>query len=349
MNYPLRQVCLAVAVFYTVLLAFDARGIYNWTNKLSLSPTHRQLRSLAEQHWRDTAKLGLEEPKFSLETMFLDFQDAHPLVYPKKYPDFVERRRARAEKQEQALVDRSVRDFATALLSARRAFRVKERAKKSVGMTSDRCPNILLIGDSIMAGIGPVIKNATSQRLDGSVSVRARVATGLARPDIFDWQRELEGLLAEESYDTLVLMIGTNDSQDLVEDGEVLVYGTTEWVKAYNQRIAQMMETSCQAVQRVLWIGLPPMRNPAFNRKITRINSWAKRQTKYHPCVEYVALDYVIGDENGKFVSYLKIKDDLEKVRMVDGIHITTRGGILISDHLLPILARQPDISTISH
>lgn len=349
MQYSLRKLTFAIAVFYTALFLFDARGIYHWTTKLPLSPENRILRAVAEQHWKNTSEWGLEEPKFTLERLFLDFQDAHPLLYPKKYPDFVAQRHARAERKRLMVVDRSVREFADALAANRRLIRIRERVKNQTKPDPTQRPNILLVGDSIMAGIGPVIKREAFHRLNGRASVRARVATGLARPDIFDWQRELEGLLAEDSYDSVVLMMGTNDSQDLVEDGDILIYGTNEWVKAYNQRVSQLMEIACQGSERVIWIGLPPMRNPSFNRKITRINSWAKRQAKHHPCVTYMALNHIIGDENGKFASYLKVHDEVEKIRMVDGIHITSHGGQLISEHLLPMLSRQSDVSTLSH
>lgn len=321
MGYSLRQVGIAVTVFYAVLLLLDARGLYNWTTKLGISEHTKKLRQVAEQHWRQTADLGLEEPKHTLETLFLDFQDAHPLLYPKKYPDFL----------------------------ARREKRLKERAKSRGKRDSTRGPHVLLVGDSIMAGIGPILKKEVSSRLEGKAILKARVATGLARPDVFDWRRELEASLAEDDYDAVVLMMGTNDSQDIVEDGNILIYGTHEWVRAYNERIAQMMETACKGSPRALWIGLPPMRSQAFNRKIIRINTWAKREARKHKCLEYLALDTVIGDENGRFASYLKIEDELEKVRMVDGIHVTARGGLVISDHLLPILTRKPDVSRLSH
>lgn len=349
MGYSLRQVGIAVTVFYAVLLLFDARGLYNWTTKLGISEHTKKLRQVAEQHWRRTADFGLEEPKHTLEALFLDFQDAHPLLYPKKYPEFLARRRAREEKRSLLVVERSVQDVADALLSARREKRLKERAKNRAKRDDPRGPHVLLVGDSIMAGIGPILKKEVSSRLEGKAILKARVATGLARPDVFDWRRELEASLAEDDYDAVVLMMGTNDSQDIVEDGNILIYGTHEWVRAYNERVAQMMETACKGTPRALWIGLPPMRSQAFNRKIIRINTWAKRQARKHKCMEYLGLDNVIGDENGHFASYLKIADELEKVRMVDGIHVTARGGLVISDYLLPILTRKPDVSRLSH
>ena len=98
------------------------------------------------------------------------------------------------------------------------------------------------------------------------------------------------------------------------------------------------MAAACRGGRRGLWVGLPPMQSDAFNRKAVRINSWAKRQVEAHACMSYVALDRIVGDDHGNFTSYRKIDDRLEKVRMVDGIHVTARGGTLISGALLELM-----------
>jgi hypothetical protein len=189
-----------------------------------------------------------------------------------------------------------------------------------------------------MVSVGPVIKKDVVDKLAGTADVRAKVATGLARPDVFDWQGELRRALSRSRYDYVVMMLGTNDSQDFVVDGKILAYGSSEWVKVYNARVASMMDLACKGAQNAFWLGLPPMQSPAFARKATRINSWAMRQAKQHTCVTYVSLDQTFADASGRYTPYLRNDGTLEKARMVDGIHITSKGGRLVASLVLDLM-----------
>lgn len=319
--YRIGNVIGSVLLCYLILFLFDAKGIYNWTTKLPVSKVTSSLRQGAKTHWKKMARWGLEEPSHTIETFGLDLQEAHPLLYPRKYAE-VERR-----KKEKLRAKKEKEQFAKELLEP------DEVPETAPG------PKVLVLGDSIMMTVGPVIKKDISTHLSGAAVVKAKLATGLARPDVFNWVREVRRMTAKHHYDYAVLMLGTNDSQDFVEDGQILTYGTSAWVKAYNKRLSDLMAATCEAADKAFWVGLPPMRSAAFNRKAVRINSWAEKQAAKYPCMSYVSSDKLIGDEKGRFTTYVKVEDTMEKVRMVDGIHVTARGGSIISSSLLELMA----------
>jgi hypothetical protein len=312
-GYKIAHVALAVFAFYGILAIFGARGLHRWTAKLPVSPLVTKAREATDVWWGRAAAFGFEEPGLTIERAWLVFQEASPLLYPKTYAE-IKARRAHAHKAIAA------------------ATPVPKKA-------TNGGPSVLLLGDSIMAGIGPVIKNDVFARLGGAADLVAKVATGLSRPDVFDWRGELRRVVQRDHYDVIVMMLGTNDSQDFLENGQILSYGTEEWAKAYNARMSEMMDNACRGADKAYWVGLPPMKSAAFNRKAMRINNWAQKQAALHPCFQYVALDKVVGDDKGSFTSYRKIDDVLEKIRNPDGIHITKRGGSLVSSALIDLLA----------
>ena len=105
-TYHAAHVVVAVLVCYLVMVMFDAKGIYGWTTKMPVSDTATALKHAANKHWRKTARLGLEEPKFTLETLFLDAQEANPLLYPKKYAVIEQRRKDKAAAKAKAAADK---------------------------------------------------------------------------------------------------------------------------------------------------------------------------------------------------------------------------------------------------
>ena len=329
----LRQVGAAVVVFFAVLALLGARGLNNWARHLPVSRAGAVLVALTDAWWGKTAALGFDEPMIALEREWLIAQDASPLLYPRNFEE-TQVRRVAAEARLTAKGQGSTRQAATA------AVRLKLKSHVPRRRAPDGGPTVLVIGDSIMATIGPMIKNDVVARLAGDAQVITKIATGLARPDVFDWRNQLRQEVETWHYDYMVMMLGTNDSQDFAERGRVLTYGTEEWVRSYNDRIAEMMDYACHGADRVFWIGLPPMKSEAFQRKAVRINSWAQKQVDRHPCMQYVSIDTIVGDERGEFTSYLKVKDGLERVRMGDGIHVTPQGGTLVSKALLKFIQK---------
>lgn len=339
-KYRLASVVAAVAVFYALCVLFDAKGLHGWASKLPVNERNAIVKKWAARHWKRMAKVGLEEPKHTIETKFLDFKEEHHLLYPKKYEEMIAAKKAKRARKKKEHAEARANPDAAAKAAARKLAE-SQRFDRDDPDAAAGGPRVLILGDSIMVSVGPVIKKDVDAKLLGQAVVKARVATGLARPDVFDWRRELRDSITGKRFDYIVMMLGTNDSQDFADAGRILYYGTPEWVKTYNERVAGMMDTACQGARKAIWIGLPPMQSPAFNRKVVRINSWAKRQADRFPCVKYMALESVLGDEKGQFAGYRRIADTVEKVRMVDGIHITAKGGHLISDILIDMFARE--------
>ena len=321
-TYSLTQVTVALVLGLWLGSMLAARNLVRWSERLPPSQRTAALHGALEQLWGLAVELGLEAPGLRLERWWLEATDAPKQAQPRSYEETMAQRLAKS------MGPAAVPNFPREVMDdeTRKTF------ADAVG------PKVLVIGDSLMMTVGPVIKKDVSGRLKGAALVKAKLATGLARPDVMDWTKEVRRLTATRRFDYLVVMLGANDAQDFSDDGAVLTYGTAPWVKAYAKRLSALMATGCRGATTMVWLGLPPMRSPQFQRKAQRLNAVAKREAEQHGCVEFVATDAVIGDEGGRFASYRRIDNRLEKVRTVDGIHVTARGGTLISGALVQLM-----------
>ena len=329
-TYGVRNVIGSVLLFYVIVVMFSTQGIYNWSSKLAVSPFSQDLQEWSEFLWASAADYGLEEPRHSLDSWFLSLQDAHVLLYTKTYArtkELIQKRQLR--RMEKDRLEKGNPKLAARLLKQKQTMELDADAARG------KRPRVLIVGDSIMMTVGPVIKDNVTSKMSGSAVVKAKLATGLARPDVFDWNSEIKGVVSKSKFDLIVMMLGTNDSQDFAENGKIFTYGSTEWVDIYNKRLLGVMQTACVGAKKVLWFGLPPMKSVNFDRKAHRINSWTKKQALASGCVDFVPTDRMLGDEDGKFASYLKVGDHLEKIRTTDGIHVTKKGGQVVSDFLV--------------
>ena len=330
------QVAAGVLSFYFIVFLYDSKGFYFWSKKLPVNDWSQSLVEISYIHWQFMAKEGFEEPKHMIETFWLDLQEAHPLNYPKKMAEIelgkAQKIRMNRERQEKWNREPQLK---SEYFNSRD---VSEFSRKNFAEKSD---SILIIGDSLMMTVGPILKESFEKKFKSEVTLRAKLATGLARPDVFDWVGEVDMLTAKTKFKAAIVMIGTNDSQDFLEKNNILIYGTPEWVNSYRRRIRSLMEKICDNVESAVWIGLPPMKSRSFHRKVTRLNQLVIQSIKNVNCMHYLDTFPIFGDEAGQYLSYKKVENRNERIRMTDGIHITRGGASLLIDSALGLVKTQ--------
>ena len=87
----------------------------------------------------------------------------------------------------------------------------------------------------------PVEKANDQARAPGWI---VKVATGLTRPDFFDWPAYLKGDIDKRTkpFDAVMLIFGANDGQDTKVDGKQLTFGSGSWKAMYAQRVGAVMD-----------------------------------------------------------------------------------------------------------
>jgi uncharacterized protein len=170
--------------------------------------------------------------------------------------------------------------------------------------------------------------------------VDGRVATGLARPDVFNWFRHVAEQMKEKRPDTVVFNFGGNDDHDLmtgVPKGVSLDgFGGPKWLREYRRRVGGIMDLVSQAGGFVVWLGLPITDDAAQSRRWQVLNLAVLDEAQRRAGkIAYVDM-YGLLSRNGEFASYLEDKDgELVKVRAPDGVHLERAGGDIIAKQVV--------------
>jgi len=209
---------------------------------------------------------------------------------------------------------------------------------------------VALAGDSMMAvGLSATLMRQAVGDKNLRIVKVFRSGTGLARPEVFNWMDEYPAMLGTETPDVVIVAIGANDGQGFVVDGKVLAYGTDDWRKVYQGRLASYLAMVGASGARVVWVGLPPMRIPAYNEKIETINriaytvvSQSRDATWWNP-VSYV------GDDQGNFREFLTLSNgQTMRLRATDGIHLSDEGAGLLTSVLMKWLDPPPALTAVA-
>ncbi|HUI03075.1 MAG TPA: DUF459 domain-containing protein [Acidimicrobiales bacterium] len=191
---------------------------------------------------------------------------------------------------------------------------------------------VLVVGDSLGIDFGQALVNDLAATGVVHAVLDGHIDTGLSRPDYFNWPAELQGDLARYQPEAVVAFIGANDPQNFVEGGTALAYGTPAWDAAYGRRVGDFMSSVAAAGARLLWVGMPPMADPALNAKMQVLNGIDDAQAALHRGVSFFASWPVLSDPQGHFAGFLPNASGNEvEVRAPDGTHIAAPGAELLS------------------
>lgn len=187
---------------------------------------------------------------------------------------------------------------------------------------------VLVAGDSLSGYLGPALNNALSG-LPATVIADQHVGTGLARPDVVDWPRELQSDMDTHRPDVVVLFIGGNDDQDLrTPDGWLPISDIEKWKAEYERRVAQIMDIVARPGVSVYWLGLPAMGKAHLQQYVGTINSliWTEANARPHR-VQFIDTGKALNGPNGGFAAYLPDGSGRQvMMRAPDGVHPTPAG-----------------------
>jgi hypothetical protein len=211
-----------------------------------------------------------------------------------------------------------------------------------------------IAGDSLVITPGySIVRAAGGSPVIQSVGgIDGHIATGLTRPDVFNWFSELTTQVKALHPNVVVLNFGANDDHSYMTglpDGvSVGSFASPVWVKEYRRRVGAVMDTVNRAGGVVVWIGLPIARSPTQTQEFDKINAIVLQEAKRRPRkVIFIDTYTMFAGDDGGFAEYLQNdKGDTIKVRAGDGVHFEPAGGDLIAREVLKQLNIRFDLTS---
>lgn len=204
----------------------------------------------------------------------------------------------------------------------------------------DRKLSILLLGDSMMKeAFSFMFKKSLVEEKSILTTTLASYASGLSRPDFFDWNDEVDNIFANKKFDTIVATLGMNDAQDIEYEGIKYFLNTEKWDSLYKNRARNFISKLSNNTDRIYWIGIPPMRDKRYDDRMRKINSLYMSVCNEFENVFFIDITPFVSYQN-KYSDYLKINNKTVKVRLSDGKHLTNDGAKLITDFIVSLIKK---------
>ena len=214
--------------------------------------------------------------------------------------------------------------------------------------TADDPLRLWVGGDSMTQLLGPSL--AATAEATGVVAptVHTEMASGLTRPDYFDWPAGLRADVAADDPEVVVVAFGINDGQGIVlQDGTpVPEVADPRWPEEYRRRVAAVMDQLRADDRLVLWVLPPPMRDADYAARMAVIREAVTAEAADRPWVLTVDPAVSVADPAGAYADALPDATGAAvEVRQGDGIHLSQAGADRLAAQVLEAVGTRADLT----
>ena len=217
----------------------------------------------------------------------------------------------------------------------------------AVNFSGNEKIQIALVGDSMMAvGLAPVLRRALAKEDNMNVIRAYRSGTGLGRPDVFNWMEEYPKMRGVHKPHIIICAIGANDAQGFQIDKTVYAFGTPQWNAVYAERVRNFLNLLGQDGARIIWLGMPAMREPNFSKRMMAVSALTKSVVTEYPQVTWLDPNLFLNDAGNGFTQFrFNQKGKMIRLRGDDGIHLSDDGAAFLVPSILSWMQAQQKIA----
>lgn len=190
---------------------------------------------------------------------------------------------------------------------------------------------LLVVGDFMARGLSAGLVTTFADEARLIVVDRSNGSSGLVRNDYYDWEANLPVILDEVQPNYVVMMVGTNDRQELQTPAGAARLRSEEWDAEYAARVGRIADILADYGRPAIWVGEPPMRQNSMSADMAFFN------TLYEAEIERIGGTYVdawdaFADENGRFTATgPDVEGQTRTLRADDGFSLTAAGGVKLA------------------
>ncbi|NBC35434.1 DUF459 domain-containing protein [Novosphingobium sp. FSY-8] len=199
-----------------------------------------------------------------------------------------------------------------------------------------RALHVGVFGDSFGEGLSAATHNTLIRDKRFIVHGFAKQSTGFTRYRSLNLLDDATDKLNRQKIDIAIISFGANDTQGIWANGHVAPYMSEPWKQVIKDRAGDLVHLLQSRGVVVVWVGLPVMRNPDFDRQTRAMNAFYN-DTMCQLGVRYINTLPASVDGQGRFNTFLTDPKDGQRfqARAMDGVHMSMRGYRMLIDPLL--------------
>lgn len=229
----------------------------------------------------------------------------------------------KAEKPESNRKQRSRSRSSSSSTTSRNVVRVPE---PDAVEKLDNARVVLVLGDFLADGLAEGLVTAYAESPGVRFVSSTSGSSGLVRDDYYDWPEEIGPIIEEHKPAAVMIMLGSNDRQQMIVNGAREKVRSEAWSKEYESRVREMVTAVRDRGLPLFWVGVPSFKSSSMTADMLAFND-IYRTTTESVGGEFIDIWDGFVDENGAFSA---VGPDMNgqrvRLRGSDGINLTRAG-----------------------
>ncbi|MEX0955061.1 MAG: DUF459 domain-containing protein [Rhizobiaceae bacterium] len=185
---------------------------------------------------------------------------------------------------------------------------------------------ILVVGDFLADGLAEGLVSAYAESPGVRIVSSVSGSSGLVRDDYYDWPNEIGAIVEEQKPSMVVVMLGSNDRQQLLVGGMREKVRSESWTAEYTRRVESVAKNIRDRGLPLFWVGVPSFKTTSMTADMLAFND-IYRTVSENLGGEFVDIWDGFVDETGVFSSVgPDINGQRVRLRGSDGINMTRAG-----------------------
>jgi uncharacterized protein len=190
----------------------------------------------------------------------------------------------------------------------------------------ENAKTVLVVGDFMAGAVAEGLIEAFQDSANVKIVEKWNGSSGFVRGDFYDWPANLPAIISEIKPSAIIVMLGTNDRQQILVGDERVTIGTPAWSQEYEKRVRAMAGALKAGGAPAVWVGQPALRSSQMTASMLAFNDIYRRN------IEAAGGSFVdiwdgFVDENGAFQQMGPDMNGLpSRLRGSDGISFSKAG-----------------------
>jgi uncharacterized protein len=191
-----------------------------------------------------------------------------------------------------------------------------------------------VFGDSFGDGVWTALYRLLPAKDGFRVVKYSQQSTGFTRYRRLNLLAHDEEQIGADPLDVAVIAFGANDAQGVCDAGKCGALMSPLWQQVIGRRVADYVSMLRRHGAAVYWVGLPVMRDAAFDHDAQAMDAFYRR-TMRDLGVPFIDIRPLTTDGEGHYQAYYRDGDGAPRlVRAGDGVHMSMNGYIRVTKAL---------------
>jgi hypothetical protein len=127
-------------------------------------------------------------------------------------------------------------------------------------------------------------------------------------------------------------------------NGQPVQFASSGWRSAYVARVHRLAQEATQAGAFVLWVGLPVMEQPTYDRGTQELDADFQAGMNGLPGAAYLSTRSLFASPSGAYLASGVVGGKMTGLRQSDGIHLSFAGENIAATYVLRQLSTLYDV-----